>query len=432
MAESSVEDSILLIFSFSYSDIVSPYSKYPYALDEISGSSKINVSLIDNNNGAKADIGVLDFTQKDRTVITKKNFDSLFLDYSREGLTTIIKFHYGIRDSDSVNKISSKNNFLKRSTNFSNPESRYFEFKANRVGISIIDHIFNNGIHKELIYMQYEKIFLMFHDTGNSIEVKAKLFDMQVDNKLLGTPFPVLLTTKTEKLGTKKMFNKFLKIMKTEIKEKVLRKEDANTDGFFKFHVILNLTPDRIMNQLNLFKFRVKPLELNIDGNLLEILRKILIYFSQKVLPNFAASRPPLKEEDFSLDTLQDILAEKKAFNEEGLTIQKLIISDINLILNFRNFHAFVKEVSHFYILRLLAIVFNNFGSFILYFDEFLLKNTKIAFDSLVNQLISYYATYLNKQIYWLIANADIIGNPSLFINQISKIAIFFLRSNFE
>jgi len=91
---------------------VSPYSKYPYALDEISGSSKINVSLIDNNNGAKAEIGVLDFTQKDRTVITKKNFDSLFLDYSREGLTTIIKFHYGIRDSDSVNKISSNSNFF--------------------------------------------------------------------------------------------------------------------------------------------------------------------------------------------------------------------------------------------------------------------------------------------------------------------------------
>jgi len=71
---------------------VNPYSKYPYALDEISGSSKIHVSLIDNNNGGKADIGVLDFTQKDRTVITKKNFDNLFLDYAREGLTTVFYF----------------------------------------------------------------------------------------------------------------------------------------------------------------------------------------------------------------------------------------------------------------------------------------------------------------------------------------------------
>ena len=58
--------------------------------------------------------------------------------------------------------------------------SKQFEIRANRIGISIIDHILNNGIHRELIFMQFEKLFLLFYDTGNSIQVKAKLFDLQV------------------------------------------------------------------------------------------------------------------------------------------------------------------------------------------------------------------------------------------------------------
>lgn len=161
-----------------------------------------------------------------------------------------------------------------------------------------------------------------------------------------------MLTTKTEKVKSKTLFNKVLKFVKSEIKEKMLRKEDANMDNFFKFHLILNLSSERIINQLKLFKVKMRPLEVNIDGNLLEILKKILTYFSQKILPTFATPRPPLKEEDFHLDVLQGVLAEKKAINEEGLTIEKLVISDINLILNFKNFHAFIKEVSHFYILR--------------------------------------------------------------------------------
>jgi len=160
------------------------------------------------------------------------------------------------------------------------------------------------------------------------------------------------MTTKTEKHRSKKFFNKFFKLVKSEFKDKMLRKEDANMDHFFKFHIVLNFTPERVFNHLALFKFRMKPLEINIDGNLLEVIRKIVLSFSQKILPTFSTTMPPLKEEDFSLDTLQGVIADRKSINEEGLTIEKLIISDINLILNFKNFHAFIKEVSHFYILR--------------------------------------------------------------------------------
>lgn len=278
------------------------------------------------------------------------------------------------------------------------------EVKANRVGVSVIDYIFNNGIHKELVFMQYEKILLMFQNTGKHIEIKAKLYDIQIDNKLVGTPLPVLLTTNTDKTKNKTLFTKVFKFVKSEIKDKMLRKEDAIKDNFFKFHLVLGLSQEKLINQLRLFKVKVRPIELNIDGNLLEIFRKIITYFSQKILPSFSNARPKLKEEDFSLDQIQGVLAEKKSINEEGVTIEKLVISDINLTLNFKNFHAFIKEVSHFYILRLLALVFNNFGSFVLAFDEFLLKNTKVAFDSLVNQLISYYTTCLNKQVIFSIA----------------------------
>ena len=175
---------------------------------------------------------------------------------------------------------------------------------------------------------------------------------MKVDNKLIGSPFPVLLTTKAEKIKPKATFTKFFKFVKSEIKEKMLRKEESQADNFFKFHLVLSTTQERIINQLRVFKVKLRPIELNVDGNLLEIFRKIFTYFSQKILPTFSVPRPQLKEEDFSLDLLQGVLTEKKSINEEGLSIEKLVISDISLTLNFRNFHAFVKEVSHFYILR--------------------------------------------------------------------------------
>jgi len=82
---------------------------------------------------------------------------------------------------------------------------------------------------------------------------------------------------------------------------------------------------------------------------------------------------------------------------KEGLDIEKFVISDLGLMLNFKNLHGLVKEVSNFYLLRMLAAVFNNFGSCVLYFDEFRLGSTKIAFNSLVNQLISFYANFLNR-----------------------------------
>jgi len=50
------------------------------------------VTLIDNSNNAKADLGVIDISQKEKIIITKKNFDNLFLDFASEGLTTVLYF----------------------------------------------------------------------------------------------------------------------------------------------------------------------------------------------------------------------------------------------------------------------------------------------------------------------------------------------------
>ena len=56
----------------------------------------------------------------------------------------------------------------------------HFEVKINKIGISIIDHIFNNGLHRELLFICYEKISLLYKNEGNTIEIKAKITDWQV------------------------------------------------------------------------------------------------------------------------------------------------------------------------------------------------------------------------------------------------------------
>jgi len=57
----------------------------------------------------------------------------------------------------------------------------HFEVKINKVGISVIDHIFNNGLHRELLFICYEKISLLYKNEGNTIEIKAKITDWQVN-----------------------------------------------------------------------------------------------------------------------------------------------------------------------------------------------------------------------------------------------------------
>jgi len=68
-----------------------------------------------------------------------------------------------------------------------------------------------------------------------------------------------------------------------------------------------------------------------------------------------------------------------------------------------------------------IALMFNNFSSFELYCDEFTIKGTKILQAALMDYLIMFYTSRINKQLYWVLANAEIIGNPKLFFKQISS-----------
>jgi len=45
--------------------------------------------IIDNQNGETANGGTLDITKKEKTVITRKNFDNIFIDFSVENPTTV-------------------------------------------------------------------------------------------------------------------------------------------------------------------------------------------------------------------------------------------------------------------------------------------------------------------------------------------------------
>jgi len=144
--------------------------------------------------------------------------------------------------------------------------------------------------------------------------------------------------------------------VKNEIKEKMMKKEEYVMEYFFKFHAIFSLSTENVITNLKLFKLNLRPLELNVDGGILDLIRKILAFYFQKIAPKLPKheAQPKSVESndiDFTLDSFQEALSAKQ-FNEEGITIEKIVISDIGLILNFKNLHGLIKEVANIYALR--------------------------------------------------------------------------------
>ena len=81
------------------------------------------------------------------------------------------------------------------------------------------------------------------------------------------------------------------------------------------------------------------------------------------------------------------------------LDIDKFEISQLSLLINFRNLNVFINRISNIYALRLLGLMFNSFGSCELFFEDYSIKNTKFRPPALVNDLISFYTSKINKQV---------------------------------
>lgn len=100
---------------------------------------------------------------------------------------------------------------------------------------------------------------------------------------------------------------------------------------------------------------------------------------------------------DFSLS--KDFVYQDEEKPQETFDIDKFKISELKILVNFRNFHAIMTKLYDIYALRFIALMFNNFSSFELHCDEYTLKNTKILQAALADNLITFYTSRINKQV---------------------------------
>jgi len=95
---------------------------------------------------------------------------------------------------------------------------------------------------------------------------------------MVGTNLPVLLSTKSKKVKSHSKMTKLFQFVKSEIKEKMLRKDENIQESFLKFHLVFELAQEKVINCLKVFKLKLRPVELNIDGALIDLSRKIASY----------------------------------------------------------------------------------------------------------------------------------------------------------
>ena len=123
------------------------------------------------------------------------------------------------------------------------------------------------------------------------------LGDYQVDNKLINTDMPVLLSSRNPDTNKANIMNKIVHIVKHEIKDIFNRRQTKGSEYFFKFHVIFDKNNaiggvgggqnSLLLRSITLFKLFIKPIEVNLDGILIDI----LMGFFQSMIKKISAVR---------------------------------------------------------------------------------------------------------------------------------------------
>ena len=300
------------------------------------------------------------------------------------------------------------------------------------IGFSFIDET-----PKEIFYLSFYKLFLNFNssDFNNNLNevniynsltfsIKNIQLDYGLDNayEIIFNPTNQILPPKNEE--TKKEKNFLDKIMEngdenTPFIQLVMSKKTSQEIIDNKINILYTIYPE-IGIIIQEFDARINTILINCIINLINQYIKIFLPDNENKneidLNQINKGCNTLIEADNkNIDEIKNQLLNKEE-NTNKLIINYLTLSAIKANATFKiNKNAIeIKFVPELFVtvLNTLCSTLTSFSDVTIKLNEFTFKNVFSDFDSLFTKLFSFYKNELLTQIYRIILNMDLIGNP--------------------
>ncbi|KAL4482221.1 hypothetical protein ABPG72_018002 [Tetrahymena utriculariae] len=259
--------------------------------------------------------------------------------------------------------------------------------------------------------------------------------DRTVTSQMTGTVTPATLTQRSQAISQYK---------NTAILKYQQANKNSTYKSFFKLNYIQQYYESTKINHIEKFKIQVQPIETNIDGDLIH--RLIQFYKEIQTLlqkhPKEKQSQQNLSEEQvpqifkkvFLALPLQKKQIQKPKKQEKifQFMIEKVDILPISVDLKFSNLHTSKLNLDSSNINYFIMILLNLIGSNKFYFDRYNDENHLYTIQNLTKNIFNHYYSSIENQIFNIIVNANLIGNPGQLFKEIGFAFVDLINNIFE
>jgi len=335
-------------------------------------------------------------------------------------------------------RLKEEHDMNKRIKKYSNVTGVKMKLDLKGLGLSIIDEtpkeIFYISLYEMNLDYKFSKISNILNEIQINNTTKFSLKNLQLDY-CLDNAYDIVFNP-TNQILPPKPYDKDVKKEKNFI-DKALEDDDDNTP-FIQFVISQKIREDNNNGKNKLIYLVYPALEIMIqefDIRINTILINSLIRLVNEYVKIFFPADEDISEvdRDNNENEIKDpnllidiydnnyyLNLKDKLLNKEGkstnLVINNLTLSALKVNTTFKvNKNAIeIRYIPEFIItlINTICSTFTSFSDVTLKLKEISFRNVFSDFDSLSNKLMSYYKNQILSQIYKIILNIDILGNP--------------------
>ena len=349
--------------------ILRPFEVCAYAWDEPKNKKILKVRLFGKSNARSLLLGnfKLDYPQRFEKINLAAHAShpahSLFLEIVADGSTKVFTIRHDQSEEEHL-----------RSLTLHKDSKEQFKLivEVKRLGLSVV-----NSIPQELIYGQVRNFVCTLEKDHSDILIDVSFTGFQLDNQLYKAESPVMIRP-LEGIG------------KQTVRFKLHKRQSTISQQEIEYYKHIKFTPC--------------PVDINIDGQIIEYLLAFLAEAREVWTPN-----NPRQVEDQG----------KRLKSVQRYYFDKVQIGVAGLNLSFSSLPTMFKDFGNINPARMLFIMFSNIGNVSLDFTALKLSHRHLTVSLLRREILSFYINQCKNQMLSFLGSSDALGNPSEFLRHL-------------